>query len=70
MAAGVGSTALGIFTMLAETFERVGSLMELYAPVGPLSGKTTFAVVVWLMAWGVLHGAWRSKDVSWRMAWT
>jgi hypothetical protein len=69
VAAGVGSATFGVFTMLAETFEPVGSLMELYVPVGPLSGKTTFAVVVWLMAWGVLHGAWRSKEVSWRMAW-
>ena len=70
VAAGVGSAALGVFTILAETFERVASFMELYAPVGPLSGKTTFAVVVWLIVWGVLHGAWRNKEVSWRLAWT
>jgi len=70
VAAGVGSAALGVFTMFAETFERVASFMELYAPVGPLSGKTTFAVIVWLLAWGALHGAWRSKEVSWRLAWT
>ena len=70
VAAGIGSAALGVFTMLAETFEGVGSLMELYAPVGPLSGKTTFAMVVWLVAWGVLHAAWRNKEVSWKMVWT
>jgi hypothetical protein len=70
VAAGIGSAALGVFTMLAETFERLSSFMELYAPVGPLSGKATFAVVVWLLAWGALHRAWRSKEVSWKMAWT
>jgi branched-subunit amino acid permease len=70
LAAGIGSAALGVFTILAETFEGVGSFLELYAPVGPLSGKTTFAVVVWLVAWGALYGAWRSKEVSWRMVWT
>jgi hypothetical protein len=70
LAAGIGSAALGVFTILAETFEGVVSFMELYAPVGPLSGKTTFAVVVWLVAWGALYGVWRSKEVSWRMVWT
>jgi hypothetical protein len=70
VAAGVGSAALGLFTVLSEASEWVHGVMELYVPVGPLSGKTTFAVVVWLLAWGVLHGAWRSKEVSWRMAWT
>ena len=70
VAAGVGSAALGVFTVLTEASEWVGGVMELYAPVGPLSGKTTFGVVVWLVAWGMLHGAWRSKEVSWMMAWT
>ena len=29
--------------------------------MGPLSGKTTFAVVVWLVAWAVLHLALRAR---------
>ncbi|MGH3738325.1 MAG: hypothetical protein ACRDT6_22370 [Micromonosporaceae bacterium] len=29
--------------------------MVLNEAVGPLSGKTIYAVVVWLIAWGVLH---------------
>jgi hypothetical protein len=32
--------------------------------VGPLSGKTTVAVVVWLIAWAILHFMWKDKQVG------
>jgi len=31
--------------------------------MGPLSGVTTCAVVVWLAAWVILHLRWRGRDV-------
>ena len=64
LAAGIGSLALGFFTVVAEASEWAREVLNLYDPVGPLSGKTTFAVVVWLVAWVVLHLAWRSKQVN------
>src|SRR5215216_6134681 len=63
LAAGIGSLALGFFTVLAEASERAREALNLYDPVGPLSGKTTFAVIAWLAAWVVLHLAWRGKQV-------
>ena len=40
--------------------------MELSEAVGPLSGKTTFAVLVWLIVWVGLHLRWRDQNVSFR----
>ena len=64
LAAGIGSLTLGFVTVLAEASEWAHEALNLYDPVGPLSGKTTFTVVVWLMGWVVLHLAWRGKQVN------
>ncbi|HEX6326902.1 MAG TPA: hypothetical protein VFZ72_10045 [Jiangellaceae bacterium] len=55
LAAGIGVAALGVATTLAEASETVKDWLSLTDSVGPLSGKTIFAVVVWLVAWIVLH---------------
>jgi multisubunit Na+/H+ antiporter MnhB subunit len=39
-------------------------------PVGPLSGKVTVAVAVWLAAWVVLHLVYRNKPAETRRALT
>lgn len=64
LAAGVGSLALGILTTLAEASESFKDFLNLHDPVGPLSGKTIGAVIVWLVAWGVLHVMYRDKAVE------
>ena len=55
IAAGIGAFALGIFTTLAEASAGAKGWFEWSVRVGPLSGKTTMAVIVWLVAWVVLH---------------
>ncbi|MBI2859679.1 MAG: hypothetical protein HYX90_11440 [Chloroflexi bacterium] len=64
IAAGVGSLALGVFTVLAEAFPSFKNNIKFYDPSGPLSGKTTLAVVVWLIAWALLYLRWRKKDLE------
>ena len=64
LAAGLGAFALGLLTTLAETSESIKEFLNLYDPVGPLSGKTIGAVVVWLIAWAILHVMYRTKDVE------
>ncbi len=64
LASGIGSFALGFFTTLAEAAASVKNALNFYNPAGPLSGKTTVAVVVWLVAWAVLHGRWKDKEVD------
>lgn len=43
MAAGVGCAALGLCVVLARASLSFQTLMDLYAPAGPLTGKTTVA---------------------------
>ncbi len=62
LASGVGACAIGLLVVLHETGLFVSP--SLYAPAGGLSGRTTFAVLTWLIAWGVLHARWRERSVS------
>ncbi len=55
LGAGVGAFTLGLLTTLAEASTSIKDSLTLSDAVGPLSGKTTYAVVVWLAAWAVLH---------------
>lgn len=70
LASGIGSMALGLFTTLAEASGAVKTTLNFYNPAGPLSGKTTVAVIVWLVAWGILHGLWKSEEVNFRKVFT
>lgn len=64
VAAGVGSATLGLLTTLAAVSHSADEALNLYEPVGPLSGKTTGAVVVWLLAWAALNGRWKHQQVN------
>ena len=62
LAAGIGSLALGVFVILNEAGVLVAP--SLYGPAGGVSGRTTFAVVVWLIAWLVAHRLWRDRSLD------
>jgi hypothetical protein len=62
LAAGIGALAVGLFVILAET--DLFSAPALYAPAGGVSGRTTFAAAVWLIAWAVLHRRWAGREVE------
>jgi hypothetical protein len=68
IAAGVGCLALGIFTTLAEASESVKEFFEWSVRVGPLSGKTISAVIVWLLAWTLLYAVYRNRSLETRRA--
>lgn len=61
LAAGIGAFAVGLFVLLNEM--GIFAAPTLYGPAGGVSGRTTFAMVVWLVAWGVLHARWRNREV-------
>jgi hypothetical protein len=63
LASGIGSLALGLCTTLAQAMVPVKNVLTFYRPAGPLSGKTTVAVVIWLVAWAVLHSQWQDRQV-------
>lgn len=64
LAAGIGCFFLGLITSLAQGSKAIGSLLNFYGPVGPLSGKTIVAIVLWLISWGILAGKWRDQSVN------
>jgi len=70
VAGGVFALALGILTTLAEASVDIKDFLNFYDPVGPLSGKTIGAVVVWIIAWVVLHLMYRDKALESRRALT
>jgi hypothetical protein len=68
IAGGVGCLALGVLTTLAEANASVKDWLNWRDEVGPLSGKTGAAVIVWLIAWAVLHVVYRDKQLETRRA--
>jgi hypothetical protein len=64
LAAGIGSAALGILALSNDAFPAVNRLLTFYTPTGGLSGVSTTAVVVWLVAWFVLARRWGTKTVA------
>ena len=62
LATGIGAVVLGLLTTLNEASIDIKDFLELDKDVGPLSGKTTFAVIAYLVGWGVLHGLWRRQS--------
>ncbi|MEI8412878.1 MULTISPECIES: hypothetical protein [unclassified Kribbella] len=66
LATGIGAVTLGLATTVAEMSTTVSGWLDLYSRVGPLSGKTIVAVVVWLLSWAVLHVMLRGRAIMTR----
>ena len=64
LAAGIGSFAIGLFATLGDAFPAVARFFTFYNPTGPLSGVTTSAIVIWLVAWYALFRSWRAATVA------
>jgi hypothetical protein len=70
LAAGIGCLALGVLTTLAAASESIADWLNWNDDVGPLSGKTLMAVIVWVVAWAILHAVYRTKPFETRRALT
>ena len=64
LAAGIGSAALGVFALAGDAFPAINKLFTFYRPSGALSGVSTVAVIVWLVAWYVLARRWATATVA------
>jgi hypothetical protein len=62
LAAGIGAFAMGLIAFLAAG--DVLPVPTLYGPAGGVSGRTTLAVAVWLIAWAILHFRWKDRQVA------
>lgn len=61
LGAGIGAFAMGVMVILNEA--GVFAAPALYAPAGGVSGRTTFAMVAWLVGWAVLHSRWKNRHI-------
>jgi hypothetical protein len=66
LSAGIGSFAVAIFAIAADKSALVKNLFNFYKPTGALSGETTVAILLWLIAWVILDLRWRKRTVSLR----
>lgn len=64
VAAGIGTFTIGLMTSLAEASGSLNNGLNWYNPTGSLSGKTGVGIVAWLLAWVILHTAWKNKNVD------
>lgn len=66
LAAGVGCAALGILTAAAEASPAIAATLNWHDPVGPLSGKSTLATIVYFASWAVLARIFHNRNVRLR----
>lgn len=67
LAAGFGIFVLGLLTTLAEISASLKGFLEDFqgsVGVGALAGKTTLAMVAWLVAWAALAFAWKGRSMK------
>jgi hypothetical protein len=64
IASGIGSTVLGLMVVGAEMSTSFKDAINWVKPVGPLSGKTTIAVIAFLVSWALLHVGLKGRAVN------
>ena len=62
LGAGIGAFAMGATVLLDEA--GIFATPALYDPAGGVSGRTTLAAIVWLVAWGLLHHRWNAREIA------
>jgi len=67
MGAGLGVFWLGLLTTLNEASTKIHDWLIFDEGVGPLSGKTIVAVVLWLGSWAVLSVPLWRRNISYGM---
>jgi len=70
LAAGIGCFALGLLVIASEAVPAFKNALSLYAPVGPLSGKTIAQVAIYFVAWAGLAYAWRGRSIAFGKVYT
>jgi hypothetical protein len=66
LAAGIGAFVLSALAIATDHVAAMKSLMNFYEPTGPLSGVTSSAILVWLLAWVGLDARWKRRTVALR----
>ena len=63
LAAAIGCFALVTLALVGDKSVAVKNSLNFYKPTGPLSGVTSLAILLWLIAWAVLEWRWAGRDL-------
>jgi fluoride ion exporter CrcB/FEX len=66
LAASIGCLLLGILTVAGDASKSFARHLILCRPTGPLSGVTTLAIAIWLLAWALLSRRWSGRNIALR----
>jgi hypothetical protein len=69
LATGIGSLVLAVLVVWAEASVSFKDSLAYSDRVGPLAGKTIWAVVAFLVSWAGLHAYLRRRDVNLDKVW-
>jgi hypothetical protein len=66
LAGGIGSAAMGLITLAFEINDKsaFAKSMAWYKPVGGLSGKSSWAIIIFFVSWAILHYVWKDKETD------
>lgn len=66
LAGGIGSAAMGLITLAYEINDKsaFAKSMAWNKGVGGLSGKSTLSIIIFFVAWAILHYLWKDKDTD------
>jgi len=66
LAGGIGSAAMGVITLIYELDDKSGfsKSMTWYKPVGGLSGKSSWAIIIFFVSWAILHFIWKDRNTN------
>jgi hypothetical protein len=69
LAGGIGSAVLGLVTLIYEINTKTAFATSLVwsKPVGALSGKSSYGIIAFFLAWIILHFVWKGKEVKFNM---
>jgi len=63
LSVGLGAFAFGIAVVASEASPALAAKLNWYNPTGPLSGKTSVGIIIWLVAWAVFSALWKHSQV-------
>jgi hypothetical protein len=64
LSCGLGCFLLGVLAVAADGSKALAAALNFYKPSGPLSGVTTVAIALWLIAWVILAARWKDLTVA------
>ncbi len=64
ISSGIGALVLGLLTTGSVIIPGLKGALNLWNPAGSLTGKSTFAILAWLVSWLIMSTVWKDKEMD------